>query len=705
MSSADAGPVREAGPARRALRRTVGNAFGLTGATAAVLAVVLTGSLSAPAGSTGSLGPTGLTASASGGFAARKLSTLALVGHGYGHGRGMSQWGAYGAAVKGLSYASIMSFYYPGTTMTVQGDPTMRVLISADTDNTVEVRPAPGLSICHGAGLHTTAMTSSTITSWRLVNASAGLVVQYRTSTGWHTSSTVIGGTTAAFTRSPTCSNYGPLAMSLVLPSGATEGVRGGARAYWDGSHLRSIGVMPMTSYLAGVVASEMPSGWPTQALRAQSVAARTYAERYRQVQGPGHAWDICDTTSCQVFHGTNGEAATTTAAVIATAGHVLTYHGTLALTEFSASNGGYTVAAGSSAPYMVAKADPYDGVVAAYGSWKNPHTWTASVSGTTVQSHYPAVGTLTAVRVLSRDGHGAFGGRIGSVQLVGTAGSVTISGSTFRSVFALKSDWWIRRAGVSHDLTGDNVPDLWLGETSTSAVRIYAGDGAGRWTSYARRGVGWDAMRSIVLPGDLDGDGRSDVVGINTSTGDLYRYPGDALGWLGGKVRIGTGFSHITALAGVGDLTGDGLPDLMGIDSSTGTLRLYRGNGAGGIRTGSTAVGSGWSAIDLIIGVGDVNGDGNPDLVGRVAATGELRLYRGNGAGAFLGYISLGGDWRGFGSLIAGPGDWNGDGHPDLLAINHTTGQLLMFAGNGSGFGPGQVIGGQGWGVFNQVF
>ena len=130
-----------------------------------------------------------------------------------------------------------------------------------------------------------------------------------------------------------------------------------------------------------------------------------------------------------------------------ATAGRVLTYGGDIALTEFSASNGGWTTAGGPSTPYLVAKADPYDGRVPNYGSsWPNPHTWLDTVSITGLQARYPSIGQFIRFDVLGRDGHGEFGGRVTSVVVQGNTGHVTLSGSAFASAAGLKSVWWTVR-------------------------------------------------------------------------------------------------------------------------------------------------------------------------------------------------------------------------------------------------------------------
>lgn len=631
----------------------------------------------------------------------RDRTTISVVGHGYGHGRGMSQWGAYGAATAGLSYSQILAFYYPGTTLTATTDPMMRVLVSADNDNSTKVLPVSGLSVCSSSGHRTLLSTSSSISVWRLVRVSGQIRIQWYSSGAYHTGSTAYG-TFATFTRSTSCSALGGATMTLVLPSGAHEGIRAGVRAQIYSTGLRTVGVMGMTSYLASVVPSEMPSGWATEALKAQSVAARSYATRYRQISGgPTKPWDICDTTACQVFHGTSAETDATTSAVSATADRILTYQGAVALTEFSASNGGWTTSGG--VPYLVAKADPYDGRVASYGSnWPNPHTWTDTISVSSLESRYPSIGTFVRLDVTARDGHGDFGGRTQTVVVQGNQGHVTLSGSEFASAAGFKSIWWnVRYSGLDHDLTNDGRPDLLARERGTGQLRIYPGTSAATLAAPLVNGSGWDVMNQILVAGDLTGDGAPDIVARNTSSGDLALYPGNSAGWVSGSATLATGTPY-SLMAAPGDFSGDGHPDLMGVDPATGALMLMRGDGAGDIGA-PVKIGSGWTIMDAIVGCGDINGDGYVDLLARVHSTGQLRIYYGNGAGGWTGRVStLTGSYAGL-TMLAVPGDLNADGRPDLLGTN-AAGQLLRYLGSSSGFAAGTVIGGSGWSAMDRL-
>ena len=358
--------------------------------------------------------------------------TLTLHGHGYGHGHGMSQYGAQGAAKAGLTYQQILAFYYPGTTLsTATGK--LRVLITSDTTSDVVVDSAAGLSLRDlGAGRTYDLPTTSGATRWRLaVDARNRSVVDYLTDT-WHRWRP---GGKAALVGDGQFSASGPL--TLATPSGART-YRGSLRAAspTPGSADRdTVNVLPLDAYVQGVVADEMPASWSPEAVKTQAVAARTYASWSRS-QNPDRYYQICDTSSCQVYGGVAAEEPRSTAAVTATARQILTSGGRPAFTQFSASNGGWTSA--GSVPYLQAKPDPYDG-------WSgNPvHDWTVTVTAGQVERAYPSIGTLRRLRVVQRDGNGEWRGRVWSLVLDGTKADVTISGDTFKSRFGLRSSWF----------------------------------------------------------------------------------------------------------------------------------------------------------------------------------------------------------------------------------------------------------------------
>ena len=224
--------------------------------------------------------------------------------------------------------------------------------------------------------------------------------------------------------------------VTLVTPSGATA-YRGRlwSRAPSAGGAARdTVNVVSLENYLRGVVPMEMPALWHPAAVRAQAVAARTYAT-YERAHPRARHYQICDTWSCQVYGGVAAEHPASDAAVEKTAGKVLTWRGEPALTQFASSSGGWTVS--GSVPYLPAQKDPYDG-----WSGNSVHSWSLRLTDTQLESHWPSIGNLTRITVLDRDGNGDWGGRVQSLRLVGSAGRVTVSGDTFRSVLGLRSDW-----------------------------------------------------------------------------------------------------------------------------------------------------------------------------------------------------------------------------------------------------------------------
>ena len=147
------------------------------------------------------------------------------------------------------------------------------------------------------------------------------------------------------------------------------------------------------------------------------------------------------------------------------------------------------------------------------------------------------------------------------------------------------------------------------------------------------------------------------------------------------------------------GEFSGDWNNDVLARVAATGELRLYRGTGRGTLAAG-TLLGRGWRGYRALETVGDLSGDGRSDVVAIEKATGTLWLYRGNGRGGWLPRRPIGGGWQVI-NAVAGPGDVTGDQRPDLFARD-TAGVLWLYPGNGAGrFGARSRIGG-GWQVMN---
>lgn len=356
---------------------------------------------------------------------------VVVRGHGYGHGHGMSQYGAQGAALKGKSYKEIVDFYYPGTSWSkVRG--LVRVLITADTTSNVVVGPTAGLTVRDRATRKTYELPRiKGVQRWALNGVGAKTRVSYLTNR-WHR---FRPGGKAALAGSGELFAAGPITLWTPSGSRAYRGTLRSAPTSQGSSTRDTVNVLTMDRYVMGVVPYEMPASWSPEAVKAQAVAARTYAT-WSRAQNPRRYYQICDTTACQVYNGATGEDSRSNQAVKSTRRQILTYDGRPAFTQFSSSSGGWTAA--GSVPYLSAKQDPYDG-------WAgNPvHDWSLTIDAGRFERSYPSLGTLRRVRVVSRDGNGDWEGRVNNVLLDGTRSDVTISGDEFRWAFGLRSSWF----------------------------------------------------------------------------------------------------------------------------------------------------------------------------------------------------------------------------------------------------------------------
>jgi stage II sporulation protein D len=346
---------------------------------------------------------------------------LTVVSQGYGHGIGMSQYGAKGRAEAGQSAETILNFYYPGTTRgTASG--LVRVWITEDADHNTVVRPAKGLKIVDlGNGKAHLLPTKRKPTAWRLTVVAGKSRLAWLKAGTWHyyrPGGKLLKG----------AGEFRSSANLLNLYYGGANHPYRGAMRLVEG---HTINMLSLENYLKGVVASEMPALWSVQAVRAQAVAARTYAA-FERADNANRSFHVYDTTRSQVYKGYAAEHPSSNAAIAATSGRVVLYGGKLAFTQFSASNGGFTAKGGK--PYLIGRADPFD------TEYRNRELAVGPVTAAKIQKAYPALGTLQQARVLERDTDN----RVLWVELDGSkGGTVQLKGTDLRSLIGLRSTYF----------------------------------------------------------------------------------------------------------------------------------------------------------------------------------------------------------------------------------------------------------------------
>jgi stage II sporulation protein D len=199
---------------------------------------------------------------------------------------------------------------------------------------------------------------------------------------------------------------------------------------------LNAINAVDLESYVRGVVSAESPSSWPAEALRAQAVAARTYAITTNK---PGAGFDHYPDTRSQVYRGVAAETATTDAAVAATNREVVTYNGKPVTTYFFSTSGGRTenvefgFPGGEPKPWLKSVDDPYDKV-------SPKHRWRRSLTTGEAAGKLAGLlkGSFREIRVTKR----GVSPRIVSAEVVGSGGRSTVSGPTLRARFGLDDSW-----------------------------------------------------------------------------------------------------------------------------------------------------------------------------------------------------------------------------------------------------------------------
>jgi stage II sporulation protein D len=334
-----------------------------------------------------------------------------IKGHGFGHGVGVSQYGAYGYALHGKGYRFILAHYYQATTIgQVANTRIVRVLLEISPG---DVGFSAATSAC-GKALDPARDYEAHRNGSRVVLRSSG------------------GKRLADCGRKLRAAGDGRISIAGI---GTYRGALEVLPTDSDVGSLNVVNALALEQYVKGVIPNESPPSWPQAELRAQAVESRSFA---LSAGVGGNGFDLYNDTRSQVYGGLASETSSTNAAANATKGQVVMYGGKIAETYFSACSGGHTesvqnVFFGPTVPYLVGVPDPYD-------YYCPLHNWTLRFSGPEISSRLGGYldGALKKVVIIKR----GVSPRIVWAKLYGTGGVTKVRGDQLESALGTYSDW-----------------------------------------------------------------------------------------------------------------------------------------------------------------------------------------------------------------------------------------------------------------------
>jgi stage II sporulation protein D len=391
-------------------------------------------------------------------------SNFTVRGAGFGHGIGLSQYGAYGYAAHGSNSRDIVLHYYKGTQLGNMAGRTIRVLLQ-------QGKGTVWISGATRAGSHKLDSTKS----YRLMKKGID-AVELRTSGGKRIA-TMQGVVTVS-------SSSGSFALGGRAINGLSDGRYRGKLEVRAGTFggLTAVNALSLDDYIQGVIVGEMPTSWPQQALEAQAIVARSYA---LTTDAGGAIFDQYPDTRSQMYYGMSRETKGTNQAVQSTAGQVVMYGGTVASTYYFSTSGGRTEnienswPGSSPVPYLRSVDDPYDNLSPRH-RWR--FVWSKSKLDAKLGSFVK--GRLKSVKVTKR----GESPRIVNAQVLGTRGSVNVTGPQLRSRLGLYDTWAYFVTIKSGQGDASTQPD-------EQADPMQVTDGGGATASRA-----W--MRRVIEPG-----------------------------------------------------------------------------------------------------------------------------------------------------------------------------------------------------------
>jgi len=339
-----------------------------------------------------------------------------VSGAGWGHGIGMSQYGAYGMARNGSNYREILGHYYTDTEVSRADTQTIRVLLQSN-------RPRATFVGVSRAG-------DKTLSPERTYMA--------RPSGGGVELLDNNGKKVGSFGAPVAVASSGGFRLGGTAINGVTDGTYHGSIELRPsaGGGLTVVNALSLDDYVQGVVPGEMPSLWHPEALKAQSVAARSYA---LTTDKGGPVFDQYPDTRSQVYRGVSSETSATNSAVRATAGEVVKHDGKVAVTYFFSTSGGHTenvenvFYGGSPSPYLKGVEDPYDNI-------SPKHRWTLNYTTSALSARLRPYlrGKLKAVKVRKR----GVSPRIVAADVVGSKATRSVTGTNLRQALRANDNW-----------------------------------------------------------------------------------------------------------------------------------------------------------------------------------------------------------------------------------------------------------------------
>jgi stage II sporulation protein D len=352
------------------------------------------------------------------GAASAASSRFTIRGAGFGHGVGMSQYGAYGFALHGAGYRDILAHYYTGTAIGSL-DPNQRVRVLLQS-----VRGSASFTGATRAGRRRVSPSKTYYVRRR--GAAVQLLSSRRKKLGTYSAMRVTG-------------RGGMVTLRGRAANGRVSGAYRGAIDFSPGAFtgVDAINALTLDTYLRGVVPDESPPSWPLEALKAQAVAARTYAVATMK---PGAGFDLYPDTRSQVYGGVAAEVASTNQAIAETRGEVVTYQGVPVVTYFFSTSGGRTEDVENTPlgneprPWLKSVDDPYDDASPRH-RW-GPIRMTLARADRKLGSLVK--GKFRGIEVLRR----GRSPRIVEAETIGTRGRTLVTGAQLRARLGLFDTW-----------------------------------------------------------------------------------------------------------------------------------------------------------------------------------------------------------------------------------------------------------------------